>query len=152
MPPKNIIVKKKWVEADIFKDIDNGCSIRTAAKNNGMSEGILRLRIKMKEEGKELVGSGRQQALSKEMEKELAECLAAMNRTGFSPTKDDIKDLVKEFVEINNIKTPFKDNRPGKDWLNAFLNRNRLSMKKACLISSAQKSATENPFVIYDFF
>ena len=61
-------------------------------------------------------------------------------------------EIVKEYVEINEIINPFKDNLPGRDWLKAFMSRNNISMKQATLISSARKSATENPFVIYDFY
>ena len=31
------------------------------------------------------------------------------------------------------------------------MNRNKLSLKKATMISSARKSATGNPFIVYDF-
>ena len=50
------------------------------------------------------------------------------------------------------VKTAFKDDRPGRDWLQAFLKRNNLSTKKANMIRSARKSATVNPFIIYDFY
>jgi len=32
------------------------------------------------------------------------------------------------------------------------MNRNSLSMKKANMLSSARRSATSNPFIIYDFY
>ena len=37
-------------------------------------------------------------------------------------------------------------------WLQLFMQRNKLSLKKATLINFAQKSVTGNPFVVYDFF
>ena len=40
----------------------------------------------------------------------------------------------------------------GNTWLINFLRRNKLTMKKAEMISSAQMSNTANPFIIYDFF
>lgn len=83
--------------------------------------------------------------MSTEVEEELC-------KVGFSPTKTQILDLVHDFVETNKIKNPFKNNRPGKDWLHAFMERNRLSMKKANMISTARLSAMANPFVIYDFY
>ena len=62
---------------------------------------------------------------------------------GFSPTKrPDIPILSRSMSAA--IKCP----RPGKDWLRAFLDRNKLSMKKANMITT--KSATSNPFIKYD--
>ena len=71
---------------------------------------------------------------------------------GFSPTRDQTLVLVKEYVERHDIENPFKDNKPGKDWLIAFMLRHKLSMKKANMISSAKKSITANPFIIYDLY
>ena len=68
---KRKVVKKKWVDNDIEKalsDVAGGISIRKAAKTHGMVEGTLRRRIKMKERGEALVGSGRKQTLSPEIE------------------------------------------------------------------------------------
>ena len=73
-------------------------------------------------------------------------------KLGFSPTKIDIQNLVKNYVVEHNLKTPFKNNCPGKDWIREFMNRNNLSLKKANMISSARKSSTANPFIIYDFY
>ena len=57
--------------------------------------------------------------------------------------------LLKE----NNIKAAmFKDGDPGPDWLKLFMKHNKLSFKKANMISAARKSATSNPFIIYDFY
>ena len=82
----------------------------------------------------------------------MANCIASLCKLGFSPTRSDVKDLVKEYVETNSVETSFKNNRPAKDWLRLFMDRNNLFMKKANLISSARKSATENLFVIFDFY
>ena len=47
---------------------------------------------------------------------------------------------------------PFKENRPGKEWLRNFLKCNSLSIKKANMISAACMATTSNPFVVYKFF
>ena len=70
----------------------------------------------------------------------------------FSPTINAIKKLVQEYVRDHNISTPFTDNMPGKAWINGFMARNKISLKKANLIYSARKSVTANPFIIYDFY
>ena len=147
--------KKVWTETDMEMALDEvrrGETIKGTARKYGMSEGLIRHRIKRGISSEEVKAPGRPTILSPEEEKRLTECIATMCTLGFSPTKDQIKDLVKEYVEGHNIKTPFNNNRPGKDWIRLFMNRNKLSLKKANMISSARKSATSNPFVIYDFY
>ena len=53
---------------------------------------------------------------------------------------------------MNKIETLFKNNCPRKDWIRGCMQRNNLSMKRANIISAAQKSAASNHFLIYDFF
>ena len=86
-----------------------------------MSEGILRHRMKLKLAGKSLVGSGRRTSLEQHEEMQLARCIGSVCRLGFSPTRGQIKDLVQSYVCIHDLKTPLKNNRPGKDWLKAFI-------------------------------
>jgi len=48
--------------------------------------------------------------------------------------------LVCEYVTSNNIKTPFHNNRPGKDWCYNFMKRhNELSFKKPKQLKSYVK-------------
>ena len=82
-------------------------------------------------------------------------------------------DLVKDYVAFNIILnkichlichkintlsqvcfllTPFKENRPGKEWLRNFMKRNKLNTKKANMISYARMVNTSNPFVVYNLF
>ena len=94
---------------------------------------------------------GRPTTLSKE-EMQLALCIRTMSNVGFSPTKEQIIDIVKQYVQLHELISPFKNDRQSKDWIRGFINRNKLSLKKATLISSARKSATGNPFIVYDVF
>ena len=64
----------------------------------------------------------------------------------------EIKDLVRDYVRTNSITNPFNDDRPGKDWLHNFMKQQKLSSKKAAIISAARKAATANPFIIFDFY
>ena len=96
---------------------------------------------------------GRRTALSREEEAELANCITIMCRYGFSPTITNVREIIYDYLE-SNIKTLacFKDGRPGKDWFKAFMKRNNLSMKHAEMMCAARKKATENPFIIYEFY
>ena len=54
---------------------------------------------------------------------------------------------------MNKIEaTQFKDWQSGLTWIKSFMKRNKLSHKKAEMISSARKLNTAYPFIIYDFF
>ena len=66
-------------------------------------------------------------------------------RQNLAPSVDEIKSLVQDYVTANKIKTPFKDGRPGKDWVYAFMKRQKLNTK-------GRKAATFNPFIVYDFY
>ena len=63
------------------------------------------------------------------------------------------QELVKQYVCINQIDaTQFQDGHPGITWLKSFMTHNKLTHKKAEMISSARKANTSNPFIIYDFY
>ena len=137
---------------EALADIAAGQSIRSVSRRCGMSGSGLRKRRDMLKEGKLLMGSGRRPCLDKTHEQELARCIGTICQLGFSPTRAQIKDIVQEFVRLRQLDNPFKDDRPGKGWLRGFMVRNGLSLKKANMISAARKSATANPFIIYDFY
>ena len=156
--PCNYVKKlRKYNQSDIeqaLKEIGNGTSIRKAARTYGMSEHLLREKLKKLEKGESLdPHCGRKQALPAELETKIANCIEVLCNLGFSPTKEEIKQYVQDYLLNNNITvSAFKDSRPGNDWLNSFMSRNNLSLKKANMISSTRKSTTANPFIIYDFY
>ncbi|XP_065064643.1 uncharacterized protein LOC135690884 [Rhopilema esculentum] len=147
---------KNWSSKDIdqaLAEIQSGQSIRSTASKYGMSEGTLRYRSKLLEKGETLQKKGRPTAFDEETERKLASCIGVMCKLGFSPTVQEILHLVSCYLSANSLLlSSFKTGKPGKDWFYAFAKRNNLSLKKAALISSARKSATANPFVVYDFY
>ena len=58
----------------------------------------------MRKQQNELVGSGRRPTLTEDQEKVLAKCIGTMCQLGFSPTRNQIKDMVQEFVQLHNIE------------------------------------------------
>ena len=57
------------------------------------------------------------------------------------------------YVVIKNLEAiQFNNQRPGLTWIKNFMARNKLTHKKAEMISSAQKSNMSNPFLIYDSY
>ena len=106
-----------WNEANIESALNmcrEGKSIRASAKAYGMSEVTLQNRFKMQEEGKTLVVSGRKIAIGEQKEKQLAGCIKTMCNVGFSHSLHKIKEIEREYIESNKLRTPLKNNRPGK--------------------------------------
>ena len=115
---------------------------------------------------------GRKPSLPKECEDELALCLKAKARWGFGSTRDEVRDLVKEYVTKNkDTETDlrkhclylrnslylrkycqFKNNKPGEDWLVGFMRRYRLSSKKPSTLEKTRKIAASDPEIIYGYF
>ena len=86
---------KKWDEKDIekaFMEVDAGNSMQKTAA----------------QEGPQYCQAAGEQ---------LAKSTGTICSLGFSPTREQIKDLVQEYVHNHELRTPFKDGRPGKDWL-----------------------------------
>ena len=113
----------------------------------------IRRRIRYKKIGKNIIHQGRKPALEAGVENEIADAIKVMFQVGFSPNVTEILEIVAAFIKNRGLIVPtFRDNRPGNDWLQGFLKRTNLSLKKAEMMSVARKSVTSNPFVIYDFY
>lgn len=50
-----------------------------------------------------------------EDEKKLASTIIVMEKWGFGLSRSEILEIVAEYVRVNNIQTPFKNNTPGPD-------------------------------------
>jgi len=61
--------------------------------------------------------------LTKAEEDYLASWAVCMASMGFGRTKNELLDAVKRILDTDGRSTPFKENRPGKDWYYAFLKR-----------------------------
>lgn len=94
---------------------------------------------------------GRNTALSQEIETKLASYIHIMERNGFGLSRDEILEIVSNYVTQNKIPTPFKNGKPGKDWFISFKERNNLSIKKPQAVEHARKKAVD-PFIIYSYF
>ncbi|KAG5870973.1 hypothetical protein JTB14_006700 [Gonioctena quinquepunctata] len=75
-----------------------------------------------------------------------------MNRWGFGLMRKELLDTVQQYVQSNQLKTPFKDGRLGEDWYLSFSKRHRLSLKKAELLEASRAKQHQDPFIIHDFF
>ncbi|CAG4987045.1 unnamed protein product [Parnassius apollo] len=103
--------------------------------------------------GKETTGpnAGRPTVIRLEDEKKLAETVRIMEKWGYGLSRFEIMELVAEYVRVNKIQTPFKNNVPGTDWFINFRKRHRLSIKKAQPVEFVRRKMTD-PFVIGEYF
>lgn len=79
--------------------------------------------------GKKTQTQGRPTVLEPADEQKLADYLKCLEKWGYGLSSSEVLDKVSEFVTRNNLDTPFKDNRPGIDWLRNPSNLN-IAVKK----------------------
>lgn len=109
-------------------------------------------RIKGRKTAMNCLNAGRFSALTKETENVIEKCLLARSQMGQPCDKNELKDLVCEFVHLNNLKTPFKDDRPGDDWYYSFIRQHpSLTFKKPEQLQKLRKD-TRKPDIIYNLY
>lgn len=134
-------------------DIQNGnISYRQAKDRYGIPISVLYHRIKGRKIPLDRMGAGRPTVLNNDVEKQIATCLIARAQIGFPCDKEELKQLVSEYVKANNIPNPFHDNVPGEDWYQSFMKRNsNISLKKPEHLQKVRKTARD-PAIVYDFY
>ncbi|KAJ8952099.1 hypothetical protein NQ314_007592 [Rhamnusium bicolor] len=153
-------IKKTNGPAYTIEDLDRAVSdvvnknrtYRQAHETYNIPISVIFHRIKGRNIPLNKMGAGRSQALSTEVEKQIVKCLIARSRMGYPCDKNELFQLVADYVSVNNIKTPFKDNKLGPDWYYSFINRHpQLSFKKPEHLQKLRKTARD-PEVVYDFY
>ncbi|KAK7473602.1 hypothetical protein BaRGS_00035149 [Batillaria attramentaria] len=61
--------------------------------------------------------------MSSKDEQKLVDWLVELLKRGFGGTREDLKDMAKKILDERGATTIFKNNRPGKDWVQAFFKR-----------------------------
>ena len=70
----------------------------------------------------------------------------------FGPTMVELQNIVKEFVIANGIETPFKQSKPGYDWVQSFLHRYNLKLTKGLIMQLCRTTARSDPFLVYGLY
>lgn len=88
---------------------------------------------------------GRDPYLSKEEEDKIVKWIVRMGKSGVPVRKSDVQSSVQKLLQDNpERQTPFKDCRPGKGWMAAFLRRHpQIRLRKPERVSKARAAATE---------
>ena len=81
----------------------------------------------------------------------MAPNIKIMEKWGYGLSKKEIIFAMEQYLKMNSIKTPFKDNIPGKDYFINFTRRHDLSHKKPQSVEVPRKRAVD-PFVISHYF
>lgn len=98
--------------------------------------------------------AGRRLEFSEEEEENLVRYLKIISVCGEGLTKTQTRDLVQEYVKKYNIKTRFRDGRPGYDWYINFIKRHPCISRKRYEIYSMERCGSRDvePFQVYKFF
>ena len=148
---RNYEVKvKHYTKAGIEKavaEVQQGQSLNSVAIKYGVSRTLLKNRLK-----DQVKKQGRKTVFPMHEEEKMASAVKKMAEAGFGPTIQELQSIVKDYVEENDIATPFKDGLPGYDWTVGFMKRHNLSLKRGGLMQLARKNVTSDPFVIYGFY
>jgi hypothetical protein len=90
--------------------------------------------------------------LPKESEELIAHILIKLAEWGFGRNRNEVFDLVKDYLMEKKISNVFKDGKPGKKWYKLFLKRwPMLSERKAQNISR-ERAVASTPEIINNFF
>jgi len=128
------------------------CTYAQASEEYKISISVIFQRIKGRKTAMNCLNAGRCSALTTESENVIEKCLLARSQMGQPCDKDELKDLVCEFVHLNNLETIFKDGRPGDDWYYSFMRQHpSLTFKKPEQLQKLRKDARK-PDIIYDFY
>lgn len=140
--------------ARAVQDVDNkNMTYRQAQEYYNVPIAVISQRLNGRKTAIDSAGRGRKTALSPKTEKKIVECLLARANAGYPCDKDELLNLIEEYVKTHDLSTPFINGRPGTDWYHSFLKRHKdvLSLKKPEHLQKCRKDA-RTPDVIYSFY
>lgn len=146
--------RKKYSKETLDKAVqlkNEGKSLRAVSSELNMDKMYLQRYLK-KINNPNHKAPGHEPALTNDVEEKLANHLCIMAKNGFALSKEEVLDVVKEYVEQNSLVVPFTGNRPGHDWYKGFCKRQKMSLKKMEPLEKARKINTSDPFLIYNFY
>jgi transposase-like protein len=102
----------------LVKEEDYSISAASVATNSVKKNAVPRMtlsdRLRMDKPNPSL---GRPQELSPEVEEALVQCLEMCSEFQFPMRKRDLQDLVQAYCVENEVRTRWKNDRPGSDWI-----------------------------------
>lgn len=130
----------KWTEESMLNALstvkDENMSLKKAAKNFAVPRTTLKRKLQVLEQGREVKiihPPGRSPVLTRDNELELVKLILDLESKLFGLTIADVRRLVFQFCERNQIVNPFNKERKiaGEDWAHGFLKHHpQLSIRK----------------------
>ena len=160
MPRKYVLKRPKQYTEDDLKLADSEIvsgkiNFKNCAEKYKIPRATLILRVKGRKNRSaagESTKVGRRTDLSPEVEKIIIDSINALNKWGFGLRRDEVKNLVEEYVTKNGIDTRFAKNRPGDDWWTGFKQRHNLTLRKPERMEGSRSRQASDPFIIMDFY
>lgn len=145
-----------WDENDLAKAINavttNTLGINEAATFYNIPKTTLKRRLKNKKITKD--GLGRGSLFGPENEKKIFIHISKLQASGFTPTRDNVKEMAYKLAEQLKIKHNFnhETKMAGYDWLNSLRRRNpKLAIRKSEEVSK-NRALGMNKKVVYEYF
>ena len=135
---------------DAINAVKKGMVVYKASKTFGIPYQTLRDKI-FGRTALKIQHCGYESVLCEQIENKLVEWLLTCTRMGFAMSVVQLLDTMQKYLNSNNIKTQFTNNRPAKGWFYAFLRRHKqLSQKRGEYLNRARGGVTEK--AIRDWF
>ena len=136
--------------ANEFEAKKGQVSLRTFAKSKGVSYGTAYRWVK---KVNKKAGKGRPTVLTEEEENLLATALKFLGDSNMGQDRDDIRIMVQEFLNTSKRPNPFKDSKPGIDWITAFEKRHpeiSLRSPETLTVARAKSLTPETVNIFFD--
>lgn len=136
-------------EANIRRALDaiekNGVPFHKAAEQYHVPVGTLHRRFQSGNKNLPTV-------LTDKEEKQLVEWILEISRRGFPITKEELKDSVQSYLNHIGRNTCFTQNRPGRDWMNRFINNRHKIISERVAESLTRSRAVVTEQAVRDWF
>lgn len=121
-----------------YKNGGKGVTFRSVARKFGVPRSTLERWVNKRESAH--FRSGRDTVLSTEIEEYLIEALLYLSDLGWTLDNEQLKLIVKSYLDSMDLQTVFKNNIPGDDWLHHFMNRwkDRLTLRNPDYVNNAK--------------
>jgi len=128
---------------------EQGITIKEAAKRHGINRSTLINHLKNYKTGK----VGRPAVLTPAEESIIVHALKKLGEWGFGVDREAVQSIVMDYLRNANRQTPFKDGKPGPDWMRSFEKRweNELTRRVGQPLPASRAYAC-NQKVVDDFY